>query len=385
MNEDTKRYLLDKINKNLYIYDDDNHGLKYSLIKLYISFYRYLENYESIENNKDTNIYDHQKEEIGFQRIIYIDIEWTISILEKYIYDHFTVNNHKPEIRLVNLNKNKFTKECKFCGNINCTNCSLSSLKEVKNVKDLLLKICDKDLVDNNYLYYDIDQRKIIIPRMDLELELFYPKDIFIKTENIFFKTNSLKIEDNTKFKVKGDLENITIYDCLKNFSKEEILDNENDWLCSTCNSFQKCVKRIQINYFPKILIIQLKRFKNEGNVKIENFVDIPINDFILNNDIFLEHFELVGIINHFGSTDFGHYIAICKNYYDKKWYKYDDAYVYEIDEKKIITKHAYILFYKNKDFDFPQPDRYYDMVYKNIEDIRKKFQNQNKKKADDT
>ena len=121
--------------------------------------------------------------------------------------------------------------------------------------------------------------------------------------------------------------------------------------------------------------MIQLKRFKNDGNFKVENYVDIPIKDLTLSTDNFKETYDLVAVINHFGSICFGHYIAICYNHYNKKWYKYDDTVVNEVDEKKIITNHAYILFFKNKGFTISDPDKFYAELNRNIEEIKNNFQ----------
>lgn len=43
--------------------------------------------------------------------------------------------------------------------------------------------------------------------------------------------------------------------------------------------------------------------------------------------------YNLVGIINHYGSLTYGHYISIVKNPFSGKWYKYDDQTRKEIQE----------------------------------------------------
>ena len=66
---------------------------------------------------------------------------------------------------------------------------------------------------------------------------------------------------------------------------------------------------------------------------------------------------DLFAINNHtnfsnygFNGISFGHYYSYCKNYTNSKWYNYDDANVSEVDEKDLITKHAYMLFYKARE-----------------------------------
>ena len=50
---------------------------------------------------------------------------------------------------------------------------------------------------------------------------------------------------------------------------------------------------------------------------------------------------------NHVGSINSGHYTAFTKNNLNKCWYSLSDTTSSKIDEEDIITKNAYILFYR--------------------------------------
>ena len=39
--------------------------------------------------------------------------------------------------------------------------------------------------------------------------------------------------------------------------------------------------------------------------------------------------YDLVGIVNHSGDIDYGHYTAECRNPANKKWYTFNDSSVY--------------------------------------------------------
>lgn len=67
--------------------------------------------------------------------------------------------------------------------------------------------------------------------------------------------------------------------------------------------------------------------------------------------------YDLFGIVNHYGSTGFGHYTAYAKNYRDNKWFCFDDSSVREENESSVCTPAAYVLFYKRKDWEFKQPE----------------------------
>lgn len=93
---------------------------------------------------------------------------------------------------------------------------------------------------------------------------------------------------------------------------------------------------------------------------KLNNLVEFPIYNLDISNHVqdfnFLRsqdiscHYDLCGIINHYGSLTYGHYVSINKNPYDGKWYKYDDQFRIEIPESQIAKENAYILFYIRKD-----------------------------------
>lgn len=56
-------------------------------------------------------------------------------------------------------------------------------------------------------------------------------------------------------------------------------------------------------------------------------------------------NFFLYNIINFLD----GHYVAYCKNEFDKNWYEFDDSVVTRIDTLEVLDKEAYVLFYQKK------------------------------------
>ena len=60
--------------------------------------------------------------------------------------------------------------------------------------------------------------------------------------------------------------------------------------------------------------------------------------------------YDLYGVIQHFGGVSFGHYIALCKNEINNKWYEYDDGNIVEKSIEEVEDNpSAYLLFYKLK------------------------------------
>ena len=114
----------------------------------------------------------------------------------------------------------------------------------------------------------------------------------------------------------------------------------------------------------PYYLIIQLKRFRQDNEIeqrsifnifnssKNSDFIDFPIKDFDLSKYILSksnkgEKYDLIGVVNHYGGSSYGHYTAYCLN--KGSWIKYDDESVSDINEKNVMSNAAYVLFYKRK------------------------------------
>eukprot|EP00438_Fugacium_kawagutii_P000633 Skav224355 [mRNA] locus=scaffold2411:393573:393821:- [translate_table: standard] len=60
--------------------------------------------------------------------------------------------------------------------------------------------------------------------------------------------------------------------------------------------------------------------------------------------------YRLHAVVNHSGSSSFGHYTAYCKvgeEEHDRRWYFFKDAAVSAARESDVVSRHAYILFYE--------------------------------------
>lgn len=156
-----------------------------------------------------------------------------------------------------------------------------------------------------------------------------------------------------------------TLENCLLQFSKEEVLTGDNKYYCETCKTHNDAKKKLYIWEPPEILIIQLKRFKNEKTVygryeqtKTHSVVKFPLKGLTLDDNYCDinnankrgQMYDLYGISEHMGSCIGGHYIAHCLNKLNGKWYQFDDSRVHHVPdediENEIVGKNAYILFY---------------------------------------
>lgn len=145
--------------------------------------------------------------------------------------------------------------------------------------------------------------------------------------------------------------EKSNLYDCFDLFTKSQRLDGENKWKNDDDKCYYDADKNLMIWKFPKILILHFKRFNNDGSKK-ENFIDIPIDiidmtKYCIGYDKFKSYYTLFGVCNHIGTHRSGHYYSYCKNINNEEWYEFNDTNVKSIKKERIITKNAYVCFFK--------------------------------------
>ncbi|XP_071345129.1 ubiquitin carboxyl-terminal hydrolase 8 [Trachinotus anak] len=144
-----------------------------------------------------------------------------------------------------------------------------------------------------------------------------------------------------------------SLQDCLRLFSKEERLTDNNKVFCRHCKAHRDSTKKLEIWKVPPILLVHLKRFSYEGRwkQKLQTSVDFPLDtldlaQYVIGPKQNLKRYNLYGVSNHYGGLDGGHYTAYCKNTIKQRWYKFDDHEVSDISTSSVKSSAAYILFY---------------------------------------
>ncbi|MGH0134989.1 UNVERIFIED_CONTAM: hypothetical protein FKN15_008892 [Acipenser sinensis] len=94
-----------------------------------------------------------------------------------------------------------------------------------------------------------------------------------------------------------------TLQDCLKLFSKEEKLTDNNRFFCSHCKTHRDSTKKIEIWKLPPILLVHLKRFSYEGRwkQKLQTSVDFPLENlgmsqYVIGPNNNLKKYHLYGV-----------------------------------------------------------------------------------------
>lgn len=258
-----------------------------------------------------------------------------LNYLNEEFTDYLEVKDSTPfKLHIVNNVPHKAPFTCEYC-NRSCDFCSFN-FKFSQNLKD----VKKSQKIERPFILY---------------LEVILPSKVqFMEGDNTIGK--------NFKKGLVTKNQDITIYDCLEAFRTEEKLEKANSWYCSTCKSHQEAYKKLEIFRAPNILIIQLKRFKIKNaslyggmmhNKKNDSLVVFPITNLDLRQYIVEENsrkegiYDLYAISQHFGNLSSGHYTALCKN--GGNWYDFDDERVSESSESNVVSKSAYLLFYRKR------------------------------------
>ncbi|XP_058013697.1 ubiquitin carboxyl-terminal hydrolase 31 [Ahaetulla prasina] len=169
-----------------------------------------------------------------------------------------------------------------------------------------------------------------------------------------------------------------TLAQCFQLYTKEEQLAPDDAWRCPHCKQLQQGSISLSLWTLPDVLIIHLKRFRQEGDrrMKLQNMVRFPLTGLDMTPHVVKRSqsswslpshwspwrrpyglgrdpedfiYDLYAVCNHHGTMQGGHYTAYCKNSVDGLWYCFDDSEVQQLAENEVCKPTAYILFYQRR------------------------------------
>jgi len=138
-----------------------------------------------------------------------------------------------------------------------------------------------------------------------------------------------------------------TLTSCLQSFTSSETM---NDWYCARCKRHQPAEKRILLFRLPPVLMLHLKRFSSgaagspgfgfSGGLRTKIAAGVTFPTEALDMRAFLSpaspelaaggaaEYDLVGVVNHMGSLNGGHYVADARNRDSGQWNNFNDSHV---------------------------------------------------------
>lgn len=108
--------------------------------------------------------------------------------------------------------------------------------------------------------------------------------------------------------------------DVVQDFIAKETLDSDERPICSNCKQATRSTKQIKVCRLPKLVILHLKKFTNDG-YKLTS-PEVKIDSTLTFNDN--ATYTLTACISHHGhSSSSGHYTSHCK--YSSRWFHFND------------------------------------------------------------
>uniref|UniRef100_A0A3Q3DUR6 ubiquitinyl hydrolase 1 n=1 Tax=Hippocampus comes TaxID=109280 RepID=A0A3Q3DUR6_HIPCM len=234
-------------------------------------------------------------------------------------------------------------------------------------------------LLDSNNKEQRLDEKGRVLIDLpdDATVELVWKNNERLK-EYVLVSAKELDYEeDPSSLSETARAGHFTLEQCLNLFTKPEVLAPEEAWYCPKCQQHREASKQLLLWRLPNILIIQLKRFSFRSFIwrdKINDMVDFPVRNLDLSNFCIgqkdeMQHppiYDLYAVINHYGGMIGGHYTAYARLPSDRNsqrsdvgWRLFDDSTVTMVEESQVVTRYAYVLFYRRRNSPVERPPRF--------------------------
>ncbi|CAK6955163.1 ubiquitin carboxyl-terminal hydrolase 19 isoform X2 [Scomber scombrus] len=234
-------------------------------------------------------------------------------------------------------------------------------------------------LLDSNNKEQRLDEKEDPLADLpeDAILELVWKNNERLK-EYVLVSSKELEYEEDPgSLSETARAGHFTLEQCLNLFTKPEVLAPEEAWYCPKCQQHREASKQLLLWRLPNVLIIQLKRFSFRSFIwrdKINDMVDFPVRNldlskFCIGQKDEMQHppiYDLYAVINHYGGMIGGHYTAYARLPSDKNsqrsdvgWRLFDDSTVTMVEESQVVTRYAYVLFYRRRNSPVERPPRF--------------------------
>ncbi|XP_051285255.1 ubiquitin carboxyl-terminal hydrolase 47-like isoform X3 [Dicentrarchus labrax] len=172
-----------------------------------------------------------------------------------------------------------------------------------------------------------------------------------INKETNPFWTLPLCLKDNhdTTYSVERSFER---------FFQTKTFNGHNKVHCNKCNNKTEATKECEMEKYPPILTLLLKRFdfdyRRMSHYKSDCSVDVPLELKRKN-----QTYKLYGMVNHMGSLTGGHYTATILSNEDETWYECSDSYVGKVKQlfagnNTYTSRTVYLLMYRATESQMP-------------------------------
>ena len=158
---------------------------------------------------------------------------------------------------------------------------------------------------------------------MDLNLPIVKPpkepKKISKTIDEAFASMSAKDIDTNVQY-------------CLDEYTREEMLDGENQYFCSECDQKRDARRILKLTELPPVLNVQLSRYVFDKTKftkkKVCDKVLLPTSLEVATGG-FTKRFMLCAVMRHQGNSAYsGHYLAEAMDWMSGKWFEFNDEIV---------------------------------------------------------
>jgi len=140
--------------------------------------------------------------------------------------------------------------------------------------------------------------------------------------------------------------ENDKLNNLLYNYFDNNV-DIEWNEICPNCQKNKQMHKKFtKISYLPNILMISLQNI-DKKNITFDKYLDLSRysdNECCLNQS---KKYKLIGVSNHDGDENFGHYYAYIN--INNMWFEFNDGDVRVMNDISYDSRSAYVLYYERQ------------------------------------
>ena len=208
----------------------------------------------------------------------------------------------------------------------------------------------DAEAARTHWINY-LERNQSIMVQLFCGQERFVVKCLHCKGESVTYREFT-----NLTVPLPKHSKRTSLQECMDLYLREEKIGK---FKCNVCQKTGAATKKNDIVKFPPILIISLKRFHAHQDKdgmwkwkKKKNSVTSDLKNWDLSRmavsgfDNKHSRFNLYAVSNQIGELEGGHYTAHCFSDVLKKWYKFNDQDVEEMDAGDVVTPNAYIFFF---------------------------------------
>lgn len=169
-------------------------------------------------------------------------------------------------------------------------------------------------------------EKKPIPPGMK-EPILYVPLPVEVEESGMETLRKSQKAGKERAKRARPGSSGIDLGVCLTEFCKTQNLTLDDNWRCPQCKDFRQGRQHMNLWRLPDLLTFHIKRFNMSARwrEKISTKVNFPLTGLdlsewchkqspVIQQDSPDSHiYDLIGVMNHYGSMTGGHYVATCK------------------------------------------------------------------------